>query len=103
ILMYLFVFISVIRLRYSQPDTKRAYKIPGGKIGIWLIGGIGAIASLAAFFIGFVPPAEFDFGDTTNYELFLALGILILSSPPLLYHFFRLVKKKTLSNPAQSQ
>lgn len=96
-LMYFFVFIAVIKLRYSQPDTVRLYKVPGGKVGIWIIAGSGAIASLAAFFMGFVPPDEFDFGDTRHYELLLAVGILILSSPPLLYQLYRRTRRqKTL-------
>jgi glutamate:GABA antiporter len=34
--VYLFVFAALIKLRYSQPDTHRAFKIPGGISGIWV-------------------------------------------------------------------
>lgn len=37
---YLAVFPSAIRLRYSHDDVKRPYRIPGGKAGIWLAGGL---------------------------------------------------------------
>ena len=37
VLMYILVFAAALRLRYTEPDTPRPYKVPGGKVGIWLI------------------------------------------------------------------
>ncbi len=48
-------FGAALRLRHSQPDTPRAYRIPGGTSGIWLVGGTGVLGSLFAFVIGFFP------------------------------------------------
>ena len=43
-----------IKLRYTQPDLKRSYKVPGGKMGMWLIAGVGflavAFSSIVTFF-----------------------------------------------------
>jgi len=37
--MYLMLFASAIRLRYSEPDTSRPYHVPGGSTwGLWLAG-----------------------------------------------------------------
>jgi amino acid transporter len=33
-IVYLFIFAALIKLRYKQPETPRAFKIPGGMIGI---------------------------------------------------------------------
>ena len=43
IIMYGLMFAAVIRLRYTQPDTPRPYRIPGGKIGVWLVCGVGLL------------------------------------------------------------
>ncbi len=54
-IMYCMMFASIIRLRHSQPDTPRAYKVPGGKPGVWIIAGIGFFTTLACFVICFIP------------------------------------------------
>ncbi len=35
---YVLIFPAVIKLRYSHPDVRRPYRIPGGTIGLWLVG-----------------------------------------------------------------
>lgn len=85
LLMYLMVFISAIKLRYSQPDTPRRFKIPGGKVGIWLVAGIGALFCVAAFLMGFLPPEEYQFTNPLHYASILFVGIVIFCLPPFLW------------------
>jgi amino acid transporter len=83
LIMYFIVFLAVIKLRYSQPNTPRAYKIPGGKFGVWLVGGTGAIASFLALLIGFVRPFDIEVHHSAlTYVLLLLLGIGISLVPP---------------------
>lgn len=89
LLMYLLIFFSVIKLRYTQPETHRYYKIPGGKIGLWLIAGGGAIFCIATFLLGFIPPEEYQFVDRQTYALTLLIGIVLFSAPPFLWHWWR--------------
>jgi len=37
-MVYLLIFPSVIKLRYSHPDVPRPYRIPFGKVGLWTAG-----------------------------------------------------------------
>ena len=37
-IVYLLIFPSVIKLRYSHPDVPRPYRIPWGKFGLWTAG-----------------------------------------------------------------
>ena len=89
LIMYLFMFAAVIRLRYTQPEVPRAYKIPGGRIGIWLVAGIGTlIGSLFALLVGYIPPEQIKVGSSRFYVIFLIIGTVIgcifpLSSPLL--------------------
>ncbi len=89
VIMYLLMFISAIRLRYSRPDVPRAYKIPGKNFGIWLVAGLGFISSLFAFIIGFFPPAQLKTGNPLTYILILLAGIIILMVPPFLFIAFK--------------
>lgn len=84
-LMYFMMFVAAIKLRYSKPNVVRSYRIPGGNIGMWLVGGVGAVASIGAIIVGFLPPQDFNYGSLLNYELILGVGFIFLSVPPVIY------------------
>lgn len=84
LIMYILMFAAAIKLRYKKPHVARAYKIPGGKIGIWIVAGTGILSSLFAFFIGFSPPAQIPSGNVTFYVLFLVIGITLFCLAPTL-------------------
>lgn len=82
IIMYSLMFAAVIRLRYTQPDVHRPYRIPGGLPGVWLAGGTGLLGCVVAFTLGFVPPSQLKTGSTLVYVLVLAAAVAVLSAPP---------------------
>lgn len=82
--MDILIFSAAIRLRYSKPLVKRAYKIPGGFFGVWLVCGVGALVCVMGIILGFIPPAQFKTGSLFFYEGFLVLGVLVLALPPFL-------------------
>jgi len=86
LIMYFIVFLAVIRLRYSQPHVERSYTIPGGKVGVWLICGLGAISCLAAFLIGFVRPTDIETHHSApEYAALLLFGITVCCLPPAFF------------------
>jgi len=87
LIMCILIFASVIRLRYTQPDTPRGYKIPGGIIGVWLIAGIGILTCAFAFFLGFMPPEQLHHVSIKFYESFLIGGVVILVLIPFIKKF----------------
>jgi amino acid transporter len=82
LIMYVLMFAAVIKLRYKYPHIKRAYKIPGGVLGIWTIAGLGLIGSISTFLIGFFPPAQIAVGNTLPYVSFLILSIVVVCVAP---------------------
>ncbi len=88
LLMYLMVFMSVIRLRYTQANVQRIYRIPGGNWGVWIVAGTGALFCIVAFLLGFIPPAEYQFAERT-YALTLLCGIGLFSAPPFVWQWIR--------------
>lgn len=76
IIVYLLIFAAVIYLRYSQPDRPRPFKIPGGKIGVWLIAGISWVTCLIVFSLGFIPPEQLGIVNTKSFEIILCTGII---------------------------
>ena len=89
LVMYLFMFFSAIRLRYTHSHVHRAYRIPHPHKGIWLIASIGAFASLFALIIGYIPPKEFDIGSLFIYEFTLIFSLLIMMVIPLVIYKYR--------------
>lgn len=86
LIFYLFFFAAAIRLRYKYPLTQRAFQIPGGKCGIWLVGGIGSITCVIAIALGFLPPAEFAVGKIVVYESILIAGMVLFCGLPFFLH-----------------
>ena len=84
--MYLLMFAAAIKLRYSKPDIPRPYKVPGGKIGMWLVSGIAFLTSLFAIITGFIPtPGVREKGTAyvLGYIAFLLIGTVVFIIIPL--------------------
>ncbi|MDT7575519.1 MAG: glutamate:GABA antiporter [Pseudonocardiales bacterium] len=84
VLMYILVFAAVLRLRYTQPDAPRPYKVPGGKAGIWLVAGLGLIGSVFGLVIGFIPPTGLAHWPTPVYIAAMFGAIVLCSAPPFI-------------------
>ena len=82
VLMYILVFAAALRLRYTQPNAVRPYKIPGGNYGIWIVAGMGLAGSVFGLIIGFVPPSGIKHWPTPVYIAAMFAAILLCSLPP---------------------
>ena len=81
LIMYVLMFIAAMRLRRSQPDHQRGYRAPA--LGLLCV--LGAVSSVAALVIGFVPPSQFGRLNPVVYGVLILAGILIIGIvPPLL-------------------
>lgn len=81
-LMYFIMFIAAIKLRLSQPDHYRPFKIPGGMIGMLFVAGIGIIGVLTTLGVSFIPPEGINVGSTARYEITLLVGLVLMCAPP---------------------
>ncbi len=83
-IVYILVFAAVIKLRYSQPDKPRPFTIPGGKAGVWIVGGLGLFGTTLAFVVGLMPPSFFA-SNGLAYVFSVLLGTFLLAVPPLVF------------------
>ncbi|MGH9025407.1 MAG: amino acid permease [Acidimicrobiia bacterium] len=100
IIMYALMFASVIRLRYSQPETPRPYRIPGGKAGVWLVAGVGLLGCVFSFYLGFLPPSQLKTGNHIVYVLLLVGAVVVLSLPPFVFAWWLRRDPKSGASPA---
>lgn len=84
LLVYVFMFLAAIKLRYSRPNHSGAYRIPGGLIGMWIVAGVGLLCCMLTILIGFIPPTQIPIDDVWFFEAFLIGGLLIFVILPWL-------------------
>ena len=85
LLVYIFMFAAAIRLRYTQPNRPRSYRIPGGNWMMWLVAGSGIICCILAMAIGFVPPTQIPIHNVVFFESFLVGGIILFVILPWVF------------------
>jgi amino acid transporter len=89
ILMYALLFISGIVLKYKKAKATRAYAVPGGKIGMWIIACLGLVGVLFSFVIGFFPPPGVEISSILFFQGFLSFGIITMVLLPFIIYKFK--------------
>ncbi|MFV0320734.1 MAG: putative glutamine/gamma-aminobutyrate antiporter GadC [Microbacterium sp.] len=90
ITIYILMFSAVIRLRYSQPDRPRPFRL--GKKGngfLWVVAGVGFLVAAFTFFVEFVPPNQIDVGSPVLYTVLLIVAVLVVYAIPNIIYQFR--------------
>ena len=87
IVMYFLMYATAIRLRYTRPDVPRAFKIPGGKLGMWIVAGFGFLMMVILFVLAMLPPSQIKEGG--SFVLFMIIGTLAVAVIPLIIYAFR--------------
>ena len=84
LLYYVLMFVSYILLKYTQPNRPRAFVIPGGMFGAWLVTIVGLIACLFGIVLAIWPPAQVaeEVGSPATYIItiiVISLFVILLS------------------------
>lgn len=87
--MYILLFFSYIRLKVNRADVERAYLIPGGKTGGFIVAVIGIIMSIFAMVVSFFPPASIGKNEDGSYSEILIVSFIIVVILPHVLYFFR--------------
>jgi putative glutamate/gamma-aminobutyrate antiporter len=88
LVMYLIMYAAAIRLRYTQPNKARPFKVPGGKAGMWFVGVIGLLGALIAMAVSFIPPKQISTGSPIIYVGILLVGCAIFVAIPFIIYAF---------------
>lgn len=94
IMMYVFMFISAIYLRYKYPNQARAYQMPFGRKGVWLICLTGLFGCAITLTVGFIPPNSINVGNVLRYEMIFAGAMFAMTVPVLLCYFYKFYSTK---------
>ena len=89
LIVYILMFPAALILRYRKPNVHRAYRIPYGNVGIWVVCVVGFLSSLFVFLISFFPPEQIPVGNLLHYELMMIIGTLLIIALPLVIFALR--------------
>ena len=84
--MYILLFLSGMKLRRMYPDLPRPFRVPGGRAGIYVLGILGCVGSLAALLLSFLPPAQIKVGSSAVWYSVLLIGYVVFVGIPLLIY-----------------
>ena len=82
-LMYIMLFLALIRLRKIAPEVSRPFKVPGGTLGLYFWSGLGILGCLVTILFGFIPPPNINVGKVAYFEMMIFLGLVLMVLPPL--------------------
>ena len=89
LVMVVIIYAAFVRLRRTEPNAKRGFKIPGGNFVKWLIGIVGIVGAIAASILSFLPPSQINTGSPATYVIFLIIGFIVLISVPFIIYACR--------------
>ncbi|MGL4572285.1 MAG: tyrosine-tyramine antiporter [Clostridium sp.] len=87
--VYIFIILAEIILKYKQPDVKRAFTIPGGKSGMWIACILAFIGVFLTIAVSLIPPSSIPESGRTMYIGFQVIGTLICFISPLIIYAFK--------------
>lgn len=88
--MYAIMFMAIIKLRKDGLLKQANFKIPGGKLGFWLVLIAGFIGVGLTLVVSFFTPDNINVGNNQFYHGLQCIGFIIMVTPPL---FMRISKK----------
>ena len=86
LVMVIIIYAAFVRLRRTEPNVKRGFKIPGGNFMKWLIGIVGIGGAIAASVLSFLPPSQINTGSPATYIIILIIGFIVLVSVPFIIY-----------------
>jgi amino acid transporter len=91
IVMYVLMYIAVVKLRYSQSNVKRTFKVPGGKIGMWVTSGWGIVSMIIIFVLALLPPSQSSVESISliAFEALMIVGTIAVVLVPQLIYWLR--------------
>lgn len=84
LILVLMIYFAFIRLRRTQPQKRRGFRVPGGKFGEVIVAGIGILGAIVAMILSFIPPSQINTGSPVVYVLIIFCGALLFFCVPLI-------------------
>lgn len=84
--MVFIIYFAFIRLRRTEPNVKRGFRVPGGEFGKWLVTIVGVLGAAVAMVLSFVPPTQINTGSPVTYVVILVIGSALFIVVPFIVY-----------------
>jgi type VI protein secretion system component VasK len=76
--------------------------VPGGKVGMWFVAGLGFVAVAFSLLVSFFPPTQQPVGNPVTYVALVAGGLIVFVAAALVIYRVRRPswKQQDLLDPA---
>ncbi len=85
-IVYIFLFLAGIKLKFTHSHVPRPFKVPGKRLGMVITASLGALACFIAIGVGFIIPRHVGIEQAVGYELTLIGGLVVMGLLPYLIH-----------------
>lgn len=99
--VYVFIFMSALRLRFKMHYDETGFTIPGKKAGTFIVCIAGLIGCAITIFVGFIPPANINIGSKFYYEVIFCGGMLAMILPVFACYWFKAYGKSFAALPTE--
>ncbi|MFI5022751.1 MAG: amino acid permease [Alphaproteobacteria bacterium] len=89
LIAYMFMYAAAIKLRYTEANLARPFKVPGGLVGMWVAAGVGLLGVVFSFLVSFFPPDQLPVGSPVLYVTLVIVGTVVFCGIPLILHAIR--------------
>ena len=83
LIMVLMIYGAFIRLRRTQPNKTRGFRVPFGKLGEVVVCVLGILGALSALLLSYIPPSQIATGSPVVYVGILVIGVGVFVGLPL--------------------
>lgn len=88
-IVYIFILIAEVVLRYKRPDVVRSVPVPGGKPGMWITVILGMIGVILTIIVSIIPSSDIPENLHTASLFIQIVGVLALFVAPLVIYKFK--------------
>ncbi|MCM1332369.1 MAG: amino acid permease [Bacteroides sp.] len=96
LIMVLMIYGAFLRLRRTQPNKQRGFKVPGGNLGKWIVSIVGMAGAILALVLSYIPPAQISTRSPVVYVGIIVIGVGVFVALPLVVYANR---KPSWRNP----
>ena len=96
LIMVLMIYGAFIRLRRTQPNKIRGFRVPCGKFGEWVVSVLGIVGAALALVLSYIPPSQISTGSPVVYVGIIVVGVGVFVALPLIVYGLR---KPSWRNP----
>lgn len=86
LVMVIMIYAAFFRLRRTEPNMKRGFRVPGGNFGKWLVIIVGVLGALIAMLLSYLPPSQITTGSPVVYVGLLIVCVGVFLAIPLIIY-----------------